>query len=345
MRIAQIAPLVERVPPRRYGGTERVVHALTEELVRRGHDVTLYASGDSITSARLRSVYPCGLREAGLLDAYRFTNWTLLSVGLAYEASAEFDIIHDHLLPFTLPTANLSATPVVGTMHGPFTRETRKLLQLLQGPHIVTISNAQLFGAADINYAGTVYNGLSMRHYPFSDEPEGYLLFVGRISMEKGVHIAIDVASALGVPLVIAAKLETVDREYFREYVEPRLSSRIRWVGEVDEDERNVLMSKARCFLHPVQWREPFGLTLIEAMACGCPVVAIRKGSIPEIVKDGETGFVVDDVEEMIAAVDSIEVIDRAYCRRYALENFSAERMTDGYEAIYQRIVEEHEQR
>ncbi|MBI2409615.1 glycosyltransferase family 4 protein [Candidatus Kaiserbacteria bacterium] len=343
MRIAQIAPLAERVPPKKYGGTERVIHALTEELVRRGHDVTLFASGDSLTSAKLHSVYPRALREAGVKDIYGMNNWLLLSIGEAYASASEFDVIHDHLMPLSLATANLSSAPAVGTIHGPITRDVRRLMQSLRNPNIVTISQAQLFGSADINHAGTVYNGLPMQDYPWSADADEYLLFVGRISMEKGVHNAIEVADQLGLPLIIAAKLESVDRQYYRQYVEPRLSSRITWVGEVDEQERNRLMSRARCFLHPVEWREPFGLTLIEAMACGCPVIAFRKGSIPEIVKDGETGYVVEDVAEMAAAADTIEAIDRSYCRTYALENFSAARMTDGYEAVYRKIFEQHE--
>ncbi len=342
MRIAQIAPLIERVPPVTYGGTERVVHVLTEELVRRGHEVTLFASGDSITSATLRSVFPRALREARLKDTvYGVSNWTLLSAGVAYAAQNDFDVIHDHMIPFTMPTATLAKTPVVATMHGAFTVETRRMFQTLRGPNIVTISNAQLFGAADINHAGTVYNGLPMKDYVFSDVPDDYLLYVGRISMEKGVHLAIDVANELDMPLIIAAKVDTADRDYFREYIEPRLSSRIRWIGEVDEQKRNELMSKAKCFLHPVLWREPFGLTIIEAMACGCPVVAMRRGSIPELIEHGKTGFVVDGVEEMMEAVESINSIDRNYCRLYALEHFNEKRMADGYEEIYRRLIEE----
>lgn len=339
MRIAQIAPIVERVPPKRYGGTERVVWALTEELVKRGHDVTLFASGDSRTTAKLESVFPRGLREARLKDPYGLNNFTLLSFGRAYSMQNEFDIIHDHMFPLSLPTANLATTPVVATMHGPFTVENRRLFQTLKNPGIVTISNAQAFPAPNINHLGTVYNGLPLDAYPFGDSAEQYLLFVGRISMEKGVHIAIEVAQELDMQLIIAAKLESIDQPYFKEYVEPWLSDRIRWIGEVDEEERNSLMSKALCFLHPVTWREPFGLTLIEAMACGCPVVAMNRGAIPEIIQNGTTGYVVEDVEGMIAGVEGIANIERAACRAHALENFSARAMADGYEAVYEKIL------
>ncbi len=339
MKIAQIAPIVERVPPKKYGGTERVVHALTEELVRRGHEVTLFASGDSISSAKIESVYPRSLREAKLPELYGANAWTLLNIAMAYELQDEFDIIHDHMAPLSLPTANIATTPVVATMHGPFTAANRRLFQSLRGPNIVSISESQIFSAPGINHAGTVYNGLPMEHYPFEEKAGDYLLYVGRLSMEKGVHYAIEVAEQLDLPLVIAAKLDPADQAYFRNYVEPRLSERVQWIGEVDEEERNRLMAGARCFLHPVTWREPFGLTLIEAMACGCPVVAFNRGSIPEIVQTGVTGFVVEDTDSMVDAVSTIGDIDRKACREHALSKFSATAMADKYEDIYKKLV------
>ncbi len=339
MKIAQIAPIAERVPPKRYGGTERVVYALTEELVKRGHEVTLFASGDSQTSAKLESVYPRALREAKFKDIYGTNDLTMLHIGQAYELQDEFDIIHDHQAPLSLPTANLASTPVVATMHGPFTSENRRSFEMLRSPHIVTVSQSQLYPLPNINHAGTVYNGLSMEDYPFSNEHDGYLLYVGRISIEKGVHYAVDVAQALDMRLIIAAKVEVSDRPYFKEYIEPRLSDRIQWIGEVDETERNKLMSRAKAFLHPVVFREPFGLTLIEAMACGCPVIAFNKGAIPELIKTGVTGYVVEDVEGMMDALHNIESISRAACREHALTNFSAKKMTDGYEAVYKKLA------
>lgn len=344
MKIAQIAPIIERVPPKKYGGTERVVYALTEELVRRGHEVTLFASGDSKTSAVLKYVYPRALREARLKDIYGNNVWSIANIASAYEMGDQFDIIHDHTGYMGVPAATLSKTPVVMTMHGPFTPEMRQIFDMFRKPHLVTISDAQRFPAPALNYAGTVYNGLAMEEYPFSEENEGYLLFVGRISMEKGVHHAIEVAQQLNMKLIIAAKLEQVDRPYFLEHVEPFLNEDIQWIGEVDEQERNRLMSKALCFLHPITWREPFGLTIIEAMACGCPVVAFDKGSIPELIRNGETGFVVQDVEGMIDAVKNIGTIDRHTCREHALESFSAKKMADGYEEIYRNLIKENEE-
>lgn len=317
-----------------------MVHALTEELVSRGHDVTLFASGDSATSGKLEAVYPRGLREAKIQDKYGTNTWTLLNIGLAYEMQDEFDIIHDHLAPLSVPMANLATTPVVMTMHGPFTADNRALFQTLRTPYVVTISESQMYSLPNLNHMGTVYNGLPMEAYPFGGKMGDYLLYVGRISPEKGVHVAIDVAQVLDLPLILAAKLDRYDVPYFHEYIEPNLSDRIQWIGEVDEADRNKLMANARCFLHPVSWREPFGLAIIEAMACGCPVVAFDRGSIPEIVQTGVTGYVVRDVETMIEAVQNIGAIDRATCRAHALKHFSATKMTDGYEAVYRKILE-----
>ena len=344
MKIAQIVNPIESVPPQKYGGIERMVHALTEELVELGHDVTLFASGDSQTSAKLVSVYPTSLRAAKVKDVYGANDYTVINVIEAYKRQAEFDIIHDHTGNPGLIAATTSDTPVVSTLHGPFTTTNRKLYEAVADKvNLVAISEGQMKPVPSLPIAGVVYNGLPMEHYPFSDNHKGYLLFVGRISEEKGVHHAIDVAQYLQIPLIIAAKLENNHRpdvEYFRQYVEPRLDgSKVKWIGEVNEDERNKLMSEAKCFLHPVSFREPFGLTLIEAMACGCPVVAFGRGSIREIIAQGKTGFVVEDAEEMVEAVANIDVIDRAECRRHSLENFNAHRMAKGYEAIYESIL------
>jgi glycosyltransferase involved in cell wall biosynthesis len=340
MKIAQIAPIVERIPPRKYGGTERMVHDLTEELVRRGHDVTLFASKDSQTSAKLVSVVDNPLREMNVNDLYGSNFWTMLNIGVAYARQNEFDIIHDHSGHLSLPVANLSVTPVVMTLHGPLTLQNKTLYATLNNPHLVTISKSQSVPAPNLNYLGTVLHGLDMQNYSYSKDNDGYLLYVGRVSEEKGVHHAIEVAEYLHLPLVIAAKVDEHDRKYFKEKIEPHLGGLIRWIGEVDQDERNRLMSRALCFLHPALWREPFGLTLIEAAACGCPVVAFKRGSIPEIIQDGKTGFVVEDVEEMVEAVSQIQKIKRRECRKHALNNFSTSRMAAEYEKLYIKALQ-----
>lgn len=339
MRIALIAPIIERVPPKKYGGTERVVYEITEGLVKRGHDVTLFASGDSITSAKLSSIYPRALREAKIPNLYGSNMLSLLNIGVAYTRQDEFDIIHDHTCTLGLPTAQIARVPVLMTYHGPFLPEVSTMYTILNAPFVASISKSQVKGVRGLNLAGNVYNGLSMSHYPFSEEHDGYLLFVGRLSMEKGPHFAIEVARQLDIPLILAAKLESVDMSYFKQYIEPYLSEDVRWIGEVTEEERNRLMSRALCFLHPVTWEEPFGLTLIEAMACGSPIVAFKRGSIPEIVMHKKTGFVVSTLKEMIDAVMHINEISRAACREHALNYFSADRMVDNYERIYRKII------
>jgi glycosyltransferase involved in cell wall biosynthesis len=350
MKIAQIAPIIESVPPKMYGGTERVISALTEELVKRGHQVTLFASGDSLTRARLSSVYPISLREANVENLYGHNIWSLLNVGLAYQEQEKFDIIHDHNSqnnPVSLPLANLVKTPVVMTLHGPLTHGYYKSFEFYKKPYLVTISKKQAVPAPYLNYIGNVYHGLSMNHYPFSREDNGYLLFVGRIRIEngvevKGLHHAISVAKRIGMPLLIAAKIDSApeDKAYFQHVIKPQLSKQIIWIGEVDELERNRLMHKAYCLLHTVNFAEPFGLTLIEAMASGCPVVAFNKGSIPEVILNSKTGYVVEDEDEMVEAIKKIRAIDRFFCRLYALEHFSAGRMADDYEKIYTKVLE-----
>ncbi len=339
MRIAQITSPVLKIPPSKYGGTERVVSALTEELVKRGHDVTLFASGDSVTSAQLIPITKINLTDTGVADPYGANPWTLLGIGKAYAMQDSFDIIHDHTWHLGLPTAQLARTPSVFTLHGPITADNKKIFEKMDHPYLVTISKAQAVPAPHLNYAGTVYHGFSMEHYPFSSEHGKYLLYVGRISAEKGVHHAIDAALHLNLPLIIAAKVDSVELTYYEKYIKPRLGGKITWIGEVDEEERNTLMSGALAFLHPACWREPFGLTLIEAMACGTPVIGFNQGSVPELVKHGVSGYVVDNTKEMIHAIRNIHSIDRRGTRNYAIKKFTVKNMVDGYEEIYDRIL------
>ncbi len=338
MRIAQIAPITERVPPKKYGGTERVVSALTEGLVKRGHDVTLFATNDSLTSAKLSSVIDGALREKKFNNIYGLNTWTMYHIAMAYSHQEDFDLIHDHTGYIGLPIANLARTPVLLTMHGNFHEDVRPMFDAIRRPQVVCISKSQS-EELKIRDFSVIYNGLPMSHYPFSLDHDGYLLFVGRISLEKGTHIAIEAAQKSGLPLIIAAKLDEPDVKYFRKYIKPHLRDNIQWVGEVDEVDRNRLMSRALCFLHPVTWNEPFGLTMIEAMACGSPVVGFDKGSVPEIVKHGTTGYVVTNISSLLDAIKKIDKISRKYCRDYSLQEFSADKMTDEYELLYKKIL------
>ncbi len=346
MRIAQIAPIVERVPPKKYGGTERVIYHLTEELVKRGHEVTLFASGDSETSAKLSSVVPVALREMpNEKDIYGFNVFSMLNSGEAYKRQSEFDIIHDHNPLIGLPAANLVRTPVVMTWHGPYEKDLIEYFAKLNRTHLVSISDSQASRAPQLKFAGTVYNGLPLHESPFSAEPGKYLLYVGRIDKEKGVHLAMDAAARTPHKLILAAKLDDhvpEIKKYFEGYIKPRLKKyegKVEWIGEVDAQRRDELMKGAICLLHAVTWPEPFGLTLIESMACGCPVIAFNMGSIPEIVRNGVTGFVVSNVTEMAEAIGKIGQIDRRACREHVLVNFTASRMADGYLEVYKKIL------
>lgn len=351
MRIAQVAPIIESVPPKKYGGTERVISALTEELVKRGHEVTLFASGDSVTSAELTSVYPTSLRESGIKDLYKHNVWSLSNVGLAYQYADQYDIIHDHNsenCPVSLPLANISHTPVVMTLHGALTQKTIEKFEFYNRPHLVKISDKQSAPAEHLNYIARIYHGLEMNDYPFNVKPGKYLLFVGRIRYkngtdEKGLLNAIHIAKKAGLPLKIASKLDDTipeDVNYFQNMIKPHLSDMIEWIGEVDEKERNRLMANALCLLHPINFEEPFGLTLIEAMACACPVVAFPKGSIPEIVQDGKTGFIASSIDDAVLMIKKLHTIDRLMCRMYALEEYSVERMADEYEDVYYQLLQ-----
>jgi glycosyltransferase involved in cell wall biosynthesis len=346
MRIAVIAPIAVSIPPEKYGGTERVIYYLVEGLVKRGHDVTLFASGDTKTSARLVSVVDQALSKTeNSADIYGFNTPTMLNIGLAYSMQDQFDVIHDHGPHLSLPTANIARTPTVQTWHGPFLEPIVPYFEKLNKPYIVSISKAQQKSSRHINFIGTVYNGLPMAHYPFNDKPEDYLLFVGRIDREKGPHLAIDVAVKLGKKLIIAAKVDLsvpIIKEYFEQEVKPRLEKHkdlVEWIGEVDEKTRNDLMKNALCLLHPITWPEPFGLTIIEAMSCGCPVVANNFGSMQEIIKHGKTGYIVNNLDEMLDAVKNIGKINRMDCRQHSLENFNDDRMVEGYLDAYQRAI------
>ncbi|HEX7455887.1 MAG TPA: glycosyltransferase family 4 protein [Candidatus Nanoarchaeia archaeon] len=342
MKIAQIAPVNQRVPPRRYGGTERVVYYLTEELVKQGHKVTLFAAAGSETSATLIPVVPHPLRDAHILDASPFT---VAEIAKVYKMADKFDIIHNHAWPdyLAFPAAAASKTPTLTTLHNPFTPETKRVFEEYKNLNYVSISKNQRRHCSKLNFCETVYNGIPVANFPFKNNPDDYLLHVGRISLQKGTHVAIDVAAALKKELIIAAKLDPWEVNYFNQYVAPRLSNgHVHWVGEVDEEERNNLMSKALCLLLPVTWNEPFGLVMTEAMACGCPVVAYRKGSIPEIVVHGKTGFVVDNEKQMIRSVKRIGAINRKTCREHVKENFNLERMVSSYEKVYNKIIDKH---
>jgi glycosyltransferase involved in cell wall biosynthesis len=340
MRIAQVAPLSESVPPRKYGGTERVVYNLTEALVDAGHDVTLFASGDSRTSAELVPVVRESLRLAKRPRDPEICE--LLQLAELERQADKFDVVHFHSNYAHLATARHLDTPSVTTMHGRLDApDLRALFHEFREAPLVSISDSQRKPLPEANWVGTVYNGTAVDCYTYKPEGGDYLAFLGRISPDKGPEDAIEIALRVGLPLKIAAKIDPSDREYYAEKIEPLLDHPlVDFIGEVDEHGKNELLCNARALLFPIHWPEPFGLVMTEAMACGTPVVAYRNGSVDEVMRDGVSGYIVDDLDAAVAALERIGQIDRSGCRRYFEERFSVAQMARGYLDVYRLVVE-----
>ena len=346
MKIAQIAPPWITVPPAGYGGTEWVVKHLCDGLTAAGHEVHLFATGDSRTLAVLHALYPRQLPEImalpGAMSSYEARH--VVDAAETIRADGGFDVVHDHS-GFQLPAfaRYLGLPPLLHTIHCAFDTHARPFYEQFAGAaSFATISDYQRSqGPADLNWAGTVYNALPVDGWPFRIHKDGYLLAFGRVSEAKGFHLAIDIARRSGRRLVMAGVVQEWYREYFRERVEPEIDGdQIVFEGEVTDERKRELFAGADAFVFPILWPEPFGLVMVEAMASGTPVIALRNGSVSEVVDDGVTGFVCDDVEEMLAAVDRLGEIDPYVCRRTVEERFSVAAMTVGYEALYRGLVE-----
>jgi glycosyltransferase involved in cell wall biosynthesis len=341
MRILQVAPLFERVPPITYGGTERVVSYLTDALVDLGHEVTLIASGDSITRAELVPASPRSLRlDENCRDPLAYH---VLALGIVATRADEFDVVHFHTGFLQMPLARRLQTASVTTLHGRLDiSDLEPLMREFSDLPLVSISDAQRPGTRGVRWVGTVYHGLPPDLLPFRDDPEDYVAFVGRISPEKRVDRAIEIAKRAGVELRIAAKVDVVDRKYFEAEIEPLLSEPgIHYLGEINEEEKASLLGGAKALLFPIDWPEPFGMVVIEAMSCGTPVVAWNHGSVPELIEDGANGVIVDSIESAAAALRSVSAIDRRTCRAIFEERFTAERMAHDYLAIYEALQQQ----
>ncbi len=338
MHIAYLAPLIESVPPTLYGGTERVVSWLSEEMLRRGHEVTLFASGDSTTGGRLVPASPRALRFSGVQDALPYT---LMMIEDAFRRGREFDLFHCHVDWLAFPFMRFVDVPAVHTLHGrldlPFYREI-----FAHHPEVslVSISDAQREPLPGTRFLETVHHGMPRDLYCTSDEQEDYLVFLGRISVEKGPVQAIQAARRAGARLVIAAKIDPADQAYFDSQVRDLLDEPgIDFIGEVADEQKNLLLARARALLAPIDWPEPFGLVFIEALACGTPIITRPCGSAREIVEHGRTGLIGSSTEELARAIEEIGSIDRAACRAAFEERFSVERMAADYEAVYRRVL------
>jgi glycosyltransferase involved in cell wall biosynthesis len=339
VKIAQIAPLVESVPPRLYGGTERVVSWLTEELVALGHDVTLFASGDSRTSAKLCPIVPRSLRLEGRHNSLPYN---IIMLDRVAERMAEFDVLHFHIDFFHYPIFRNMAHKTLTTLHG--RQDLPELPDIYRAfPHmpLVSISQHQREPVPPVNWMGTVYHGLPLNLFHESDGQGGYLAFLGRICPEKGPEQAIALAKKAGMRLKMAAKVDPADRVYYAEVIRPLLdrSPHVEFIGEIDDSQKQEFLGNAKALLFPIAWPEPFGLVMIEAMACGTPVVAYRCGSVPEILEDGLTGFVVNDEAGMVRAIGQLDDLFRPAIRSRFEERFSARAMAREYCSIYRRLI------
>jgi glycosyltransferase involved in cell wall biosynthesis len=340
MKIAQVAPLFESVPPSLYGGTERVVSYLTDELVRQGHDVTLFASGDSRTRATLASMCPRSLRlDPACRDQLA---WHVLMTAQVAARAHDFDVIHFHIGHIHFPLVRYLDVPHVTTLHGRLDLpELVPLFAEFGDVPVISISDAQREPLPHANWCGTILHGLPDGLMRFDPRGGDYLAFLGRISPEKRVDRAIAIATALGWPLRIAAKVDQMDADYFEREIRPLLDNPlVEFIGEIGEAEKSAFLGGARALLFPIDWPEPFGLVMIEALACGTPVVAFRGGSVEEVLDDGVTGFIVDSLDEAIAATSRIGAIDRAACRRSFDERFTARRMARDHVAQFARAIQ-----
>ncbi|HEY2678628.1 MAG TPA: glycosyltransferase family 4 protein [Steroidobacteraceae bacterium] len=337
MKIAQVAPLMEAVPPKLYGGTERVVAYLTDALVGLGHDVTLFASGDSQTKAKLAAVWPCALRlDPKILDHFAPLSMQLEAVA---RRAHEFDIIHCHVDHFAYSILRLLGVPSLTTLHGRLDLpELKPLYKIFHDTPVVSISHSQREPLPEARYLATVHHGLP-QHLLGKTAGGRYLAFLGRISPEKAPDAAIRIAAQAGMPLKIAAKIDRVDRDYFAAKVQPLLArDGVDYIGEIGEREKNEFLGNAAALLFPIAWREPFGLVMIEAMACGTPVVAFRNGSVPEVLQDGVTGFIVDSEREAVQALEQIATLDRNRIRAEFERRFTARHMAQNYLKLYSRL-------
>lgn len=346
MRIAQLAPQVEAVPPKGYGGTELVVSLLTEELIARGHQVTLFASGDSCTSARLISAAENSLRSDRNVPVSRWPAYELRLLLKLKEMLSEFDLVHNHLGYLALPFLSELGIATLTTMHNPVKDYNAEIYLAYADMPYASISNAyrRLNYPERLNYLATVYNGIDCARFANASEQKrnkDYLLFLGRVCKDKGTADAVKIARAVGMPLKIAGKVDIADQDYFQREVEPFLGNGIEFVSEVNEEQKLALYTNAYALVYPIAFEEPFGLVMAEALASGLPLLALARGSVNELLTDRETAVVASSIDELIKRFDELEKIDPAACRERAAGHFSKEAMTSSYEKVYGRLLEE----
>ncbi|WP_129714994.1 glycosyltransferase family 4 protein [Pedobacter sp. SYP-B3415] len=333
LKIAVLSPVAWRTPPRHYGPWEQMASNLCEGLVAAGHSVTLFATGESITAGRLDAVVAEGYEDKPGQDAKVLE---CLHISNLMEKADQFDLIHNHFDFLPLTYSRLINTPMVTTIHGFSSEQIVPVYKKYDG-HVKYVSISMSDRHASLSYAATIYNGIAIADFDFVEEADDYLLFFGRIHPHKGASEAIDIALQTGKELIIAGIIQ--DRSYFEQKIEPRLSDQIRYVGSAGPKDRNSLLGRAACLLHPISFDEPFGLSVAEAMACGTPVIAFNRGSMPELIEDGKTGFLVNDVDEAAKTVRKLSQLDRSYCRQRAVDRFSTEKMVADYISLYKQLL------
>ncbi|HUD06760.1 MAG TPA: glycosyltransferase family 4 protein [Candidatus Saccharimonadales bacterium] len=339
MKIALLAPIEESVPPKKYGGTERVVFNLAEELVKLGHEVSLFASADSKTSAKLIPVANRSIRKYMTTNPRVWLDEQIKALHIALELIGKnrFDIIHNHLDAPLLIFRKLVKVPIVTTIHNPV---DYSLKNSYLSQNFVSISRAQRRYAPDLNYLATVHNGINVDEFVFNDKPKNYLAFLGRISPDKGPKQAIEIAKKSGHRLIMGAKVDPVDRAYYRKVIKPLVNNKnVVFLGEVDAKAKNDLLKNAKALLSPIQWDEPFGLATVEALSCGTPVLTYKRGSMSEIISDGKNGFLCENESDMLRAITKIGKIDRQFCRADVAKRFSASLMAKRYVKVYEKAI------
>lgn len=351
LRIAQVAPLWFTIPPKGYGGIERIVSILAEELTRRGHEVTLFASPGSITSAKLISVFDKSLSEANI--PWSNPTWNLRNLSTAYELADTdaFDVIHSHLDLWALFFQNLTKVPSLHTMHNPLYRTNadatkndrlRLFTEEAHRTNIVFISeSARKLAMVDLPKSRVIYNGIDLQHFRFNKKGGEHFIWIARMNKHKGVENAIAAAEKLGAKVLLAGRIDPTQEEYFEKIIKPHLNEKIQYIGELKDNKLSDFYGNAKALLYPIEWEEPFGLVVAEAMACGTPVIAYRRGSMKELITDNESGFVIDsDIEKLVEAMKKVDQLDRAAVRKHVEDNFSKERMVDEYEKLYYELCQ-----
>ncbi|MDO8436489.1 MAG: glycosyltransferase family 4 protein [bacterium] len=349
LRIAQVAPLWFTIPPKGYGGIERIVSMLTEELARRGHEVTLFAAPGSVTSAKLVSVFDKSLSEANV--SWSNPIWNLRNLSTAFERAnkGEFDIVHSHLDLWALFFQGISRVPLIHTMHNPMYRDNadaskddrlRLFTEEAHRTNIVFISeSARKLAILEMPKSHVIYNGIDLEHFRFNKKGGEHFIWIARMNKHKGVENAIAAAEKLDAKLLLAGRIDPTQQEYFEKAIKPHLNENIRYAGELQDNELSDFYGNAKALLYPIEWEEPFGLVVAEAMACGTPVIAYRRGSMEELIENNKTGFVIDsDIEKLVEAMGRIDQIDRSAVRKHVEDHFSKERMVDEYEKLYYKL-------